>query len=65
MDIEAIKVGQKCTISGRSYSRNGERLHLIFYTVGSQAGLEMSWDGWPGSDFPRVMSMTFGDQSCR
>ena len=60
--IEPIKVGRKCTISGGSYSRNGERLHLIFYAVGSQAGMEMSWDGWPGSDFPRVMSVAFGDQ---
>ena len=60
--VEPIKAGRKCAISGGSYSRNGERPQLIIYAVGSQAGMQMSWDGWPGSDFPRVMSVAFGDQ---
>lgn len=24
--------------------------------------MEMSWDGWPGPDFPRVIRVAFGDQ---
>jgi hypothetical protein len=59
----AIRTGRKCSISGGSYSRNGEMLHLIFYAMAGQAGVEIAWDGWPEPTFPRLLPVRFGDQT--
>lgn len=61
--VAAIEIGSKCSISGGSYSRNGEMIHLIFYEIAGQAGIEIAWDGWPSSSFPRLLPVRFGDQT--
>lgn len=63
ISIEATSNGRKCSIAGGSYSRNGEMLHLTFYKVGGQAGFNLNWDGWPSSNFPRIISVRFGEQT--
>lgn len=62
--MQAVMEGGTCYVSAGAYSRHGEQLELAFYrTPGRQAGLTMMWDGLVGPAFPRLLAVTFGQES--
>lgn len=60
---ELRREGRKCIVNGGTYSRSGEEISISFYKIGRQAGIELTWDGWPGATFPRLIPVAFDDMT--